>query len=282
MSISCIAFYKHRCESLKRARLYGCVAAFHAMAITPTFAADFPPELTFNNAPIDAMCFEEVSADEWVDVARCVKAEIAKLPADGMEAWAADKIGYSYRYKNDKSDATSYSYYQYIGQSNGAPVVLSYSSGGGTGQFTSLVSIERNAGKIRVLQGFGAGDRCNGGIVDAKISFGTLSYGQNMTPIDFLQIADDNPQDLQPYEDLEASAGSCFGVARFEDEKFVGVTLAAVPKSQEGGTIYKYQDCFNTLYRELLAKGKKELSVSELKEFTGEFNQRCVSSAANQ
>ena len=240
------------------------------------FAADLPPELTFNNAPIEALCFESVSADEWVDVSECVPKEIEKIPADPTNTWMADKIGYSYRYKADKSDATSYSYYHYIGQWKGAPVVASYGSGGGTGQFASLMSIERSASKIRVLQGFAAGDRCNGGVVDAKISFGTLHYGQNMTPIDFLQIADDNPHELEPYEDLEASATSCFGVARFEDEKFVGVTLIEIPKSQGAGTTYKYQECFDKLYKGMLAGGKKELSVSELKEFTGQFNAVCV------
>lgn len=245
--------------------------------VSPT---QLPAELQYNGAPIDPLCFENVSADEWLDISHCAKGEIEKLPPKPEDAWAADKIGYSYRYTVDKSDAVSYSYYQYVGQWNGSPVVVSYGSGGGTGQFTSMVSIERNASKIRVLQGFAAGDRCNGGVVDAKVSLGTLYYGQNMTPIDFLQLADDNPHDLQPYDDLEASAASCFGVARFEDEKFVGVTLGQLPQAQKGDATYKYQDCFNTLYRGLLEKGKKELSVVELKEFTGQFNEVCLKSAA--
>lgn len=267
MSTSCISFYS--------ALLLAWIPAFAGM--TDAFAADLPPELQNNGAPLEPLCFEEVSADEWLDVNACVKNQIVKLPARAEDSWAADKIGYQYKYKEDKSDATSYSYYKHIGQWNSLPVVLSYSSGGGSGQFTSLMSIERNVGKMRVLQGFAAGDRCNGGIYDAKISLGTLYYGQNITPIDFLQLAEDNPNDLQPYDDLEASAASCFGVAKFEDEKFVGVTLTSDAADQKDWTAqYKYQSCFNRLYRELLAKGKKELSVSELKEFTAQFNEECV------
>lgn len=247
----------------------------------PSGPPPIPQELMMDGQPIDPRCFEAVSADEWVDITRCSDAKIVKLPASADPFWT-DKTGYNYRYQEDKSDATSYSYYQYIGMWNGAPVVVSYSSGGGTGQFTSLVSIERNGSKIRVLQGFGAGDRCNGGIVDVKIAGGTLHYGQNMTPIDFLQIAEDNPRDLQPYDDLEASAASCFGIARFEDEKFVGVSLQPLPAAQGGvATSYKYQDCFNKLYLAQLAKGKKELTVVELKEFTGEFNQVCLSDSGS-
>ena len=83
--------------------------------------------------------------------------------------------------------------------------------------------------------------------------------------------------DLQPYEDLEASAASCFGVARFEDEKFVGVSLLPLPPEETtAAPAYKYQQCFNQLYRGLLEKGKKELSVKELKEFTAEFNEVCL------
>ncbi len=244
--------------------------------LQPLAPTSLPSELMLDGQPVEALCFEDVSADEWLDLRACVPAEITKLPAEANE-WAVGKNGYQYRYREDKSDAVSYSYYDYIGMWNGSPVVVSYASGGGTGQFTSLLSIERNADKIRVLQGFGAGDRCNGGIVDAKISFGTLHYGQNMTPIDFLQLADDNPSGLQPYDDLEASAASCFGVARFEDDKFVGVSLLPLSTEQlSANVMYKYQGCFNTLYKALLEKGKKELSASELKEFTGEFNQVCL------
>ena len=254
-----------------------------ALAAAPLYAAAIPPELTFNNAPIEALCFEKVSADEWVDLGSCVSKEIEKLPANPADTWTADKIGYHYRYKEDASDAVSYSYYHYIGQWNGTPVVVSYGSGGGTGQFSSLMSIDRNANKVRVLQGFAAGDRCNGGVVNARIEWGTLHYGQHMTPIDFLQIAEDNPNDVQPYEDLEASATSCYGVAHFEDEKFTGVTLQDIPAdTPENATMYKYQPCFNRLYRGLLSAGKKELSVTELNEFTGQFNQVCLQHDPNE
>jgi hypothetical protein len=236
-----------------------------------------PVDLMENGQPIDPLCFESVSADEWVDVNVCGQDKITKIQAPQMDAWAQGKIGYSYRYKEDSSDAVSYSYYQYVGQLNGSPAIVSYSSGGGTGQFTSLIAIERRAGKIRVLQGFGAGDRCNGGISDAKIDGGVLHYGQNMTPIDFLQMAEDNIHDLQPYDDLEASAASCFGVARFENGKFTGVSLLDIPQDPQGLDVtYKHQDCFSRLFREWLSKGKKDLSAEELKEFTGEFNRVCL------
>jgi len=259
--------------------IFGSACRFFAASLLfagAAHAADLPPELMNNGAPIDALCFESVSTDEWLDINNCSKGEVVKVPST-LGAWADDKIGYSYRYKEDSSDAVSYSYYQYIGTQDGSPVVLSYSSGGGTGQFSSLVSIERNASKIRVRQGFAAGDRCNGGITGAKIStFGNLSYDQNMTPIDFLQLAEDNPNDVQPYEDLEASASSCYGIAHFSGGNFEGITLQELPKLEEGGIQYKYQDCFNKLFIAEWAQGNKEMSVEELKKFTGLFNETCV------
>jgi len=262
MSTSCISFYR--------------VALLALLPCSALAAGPLPVELMNDGAPIDPLCFESVSADEWLDISECIKGEIIKLPPKADDPWANGKVGYSYRYKDDSSDAVSYSYYEYVGQWNGSPVVLSYSSGGGTGQFSSLVSIERSTSKIRVLQGFAAGDRCNGGITDARITVGSLRYGQNMTPIDFLTLAEDNPSDVQPYEDLEASASSCFGVARFADDRFTGITLAEMPQTHEGGITYKYQDCFNKLFIATLASGKKELSISELREFTGDFNTNCV------
>lgn len=286
MPISCINFSNRHCERTRSnpsRRALGkmdCrVALLLAMTGISAAHADtatLPAELMNNGAPVEALCFENVSADEWLDVNQCVTGDIVKVPAKPEDAWAKDLLGYRYRYKQDTSDAQSYSFYQYVGQWNGSPVIVSYGSGGGTGQFTSLMSIERAGAKVRVLQGFAAGDRCNGGISDAKIEGGTLKYGQNMTPIDFLQIADDNPNDVQPYEDLEASAASCFAVARFEDEKLTGVSLLPLPADASDTAPYKYQACFNKLYNALLASGKKELSVKELKEFTKNFNEQCV------
>jgi hypothetical protein len=259
-----------------------CICFFRLALILLPFAAsaaDLPKELLVDGKPLDPLCFENVSADEWLDVHKCQPIDIIKEPALSTD-WAKGKIGYNYHSKDDESVSGSYSYYEYLGQWNGAPVIMTYSSGGGSGQFTSLLSFEREGDKIRVLQGFALGDRCNGGVVNAKIEKGRLSYGQWITPYDFLQLADDNPNDMQPYDDLESSAASCYGIARYIDGDAVGITLES--QGNEAGTDQKdwtekfpHQACFNQLYRSYLTKGKKELTLQELKGFTGEFNRLC-------
>ena len=271
MSISCTDFYK-------------LLAAFFLLGASAAYGADpvLPKELLQDNKPVSPLCFESISADEWQDVTKCGQADIIAQPGLPNDFFNG-KIGYQYRFKEDTQAGSTmpYSYYEYVGQWNSSPVVASYTSGGGSGNFTSLMSIEREGNKIRVLQGFGGGDRCNGGITDIRIENGALHYGQWVTPIDFLQLADDNPAELQPYEALEASAASCFGVANYEDGKFVGITLKST--NDETGNDrtgwseqFTHQICFNKIYRSYLTQNKKDLSIQALKEFTGEFNRLCL------
>ena len=251
---------------------------------TPAYALDsLPPELMHNGQPIDPLCFEAVSADEWLPLGGCVDEGIVMLDTLPEGAQAMGDIGYYYRYREDTSQTSAlpYSFYRYIGQWNGAPVLLTQTSGGGTGKFSALMSIERTGNTIRVLQGFAAGDRCNGGIEDVRLEAGTLYYSQWLVPYDFLQIAEDNPGDLQPYQDLEASAASCVARARYKDGELAGVALESTPDTAEQdlpgwAEKYPYQSCFNNLYRAYLTQGKKELSIQQLKEFTGEFNRLCL------
>ncbi len=248
-----------------------------ASVTTPTL----PEELMFNGKPIDPLCFEAVSADEWLDVSKCTDDDVVKV--DGMPSEAfANRIGYQYHFKDVEGTPQAYSYYEYVGSWNGAPVIMTYANGGGNGRFSALISIERNAGKIRVLQGFAAGDRCNGGITDVKLEQGTLAYGQWISPFDFLQMVDDNPADLRAYDDLDASASSCYGVARYKDGELSGISLVMEERQNllgdtpENTQKSSYQKCFNELYSTYLAQGKKDLSIQQLKEFTGEFNRLCI------
>lgn len=252
-----------------------------ALLAAPAYAESvFPSALLINGKPIDPFCFESASTDEWLDVTKCVNPDIIKTEDIKPDASNVARVGYNYRYK-DIDDGSGYTMYDYIGLWSGAPVILVSSNTGGTGKFTSLLAIEREGKKIRVLQGFAAGDRCNGGVVDVKLENGVLHYGQRIVPFDFLQLADDNPNDLQAYESLETSATSCFGVARYADTELTGVTLKGITGDEgkdrpEWTEKFVHQSCFNKIYSAYLTQGKKDLSVQQLKEFTGEFNRVCL------
>jgi hypothetical protein len=261
--------------------LFAAVPAFAQEAAQTNAKPLLPEELLFNGQPIDPLCFEAVSADEWLDVSKCTDADVVKVVGMPSEAFA-NRIGYQYHFKDVDGTPQAYSYYEYIGSWNGAPVIKTYANGGGNGRFSALLSIERNANKIRVLQGFAAGDRCNGGVTDVKLEQGTLAYGQWISPFDFLQMVDDNPADLRAYDDLDASASSCYGVARYKDGELSGVTLMTetqedlLSDTPENMQKSPYQKCFNELYSAYLTQGKKDLSIQQLKEFTGEFNRLCI------
>jgi hypothetical protein len=172
-----------------------------------------------------------------------------------------------------------YFYYKYLGLADGLDILFMQSSGGGTGQFTSLVGILRNGQTLVHKKDYAGGDRCNGGVSNAALANGRLTFDQAVTPYDLIVLGDPGVK-LQAYKDLEASASSCIADSHMTNgsEHWTGVTLTERGlKDEQGWTEqYRYQSCFNTLYRETVAQGRAELDRNGVKAFAMNFIKRCV------
>lgn len=254
----------------------------HAEAIP----ANFPKDLLYKGQPINPFCFADFfytnNKKDTMDLKKCEK----KLKKSNLVVTTRDEerikqgyVGYDY----DQKPNHGYSYYKPYGSVNGGQIIYLIHSGGGSGQFSSLYLVTRTKNKIQ-LETLASGDRCNGGVLDVKQDGQKLTYTVNLTAYDFLDLAQNNPHNLNAYADLEACAACCKATAIFEreldhlnDAKLFYIDLTAYPIEAKNiaqqGT---YQVCFDKLLLDAESSGKKYYDTDELKKFTQMFNDQCV------
>ncbi len=249
-------------------------------------AIPLPPEMLFNGQPIDPMCFQLSMTDDPTVLAgpvalnNCRTEDIVVSASANMQPDAQALIGYEYGYKSaDGSEPSlgAFAKYRYLGQVAGHHVILSVQSGGGSGVFTALSSFDRVGDTVVRVRDYAAGDRCNGGVKDARVGGGKLAYTVNLTPPDILDLTLLADQ-MIPYEDLEASASSCFATAAYEDGRFVDLKLDATALQDRLGWTgnYKYQACFNSMARSYVEMHQAVLETRRLTRFGEEFKATCL------
>lgn len=258
-------------------------AVFFMMISIKVFSGSrsLPSSLLYNNTPIDALCF---TGSEHDSLKNCGIAFEKDMEKKGQNKTLEKQgfIGYEYHFKN-AGFTTGYSYYRPIGHFENKTIVLTVSSGGGSGEFTAIKTIERISNKLKI-QTKDAGDRCNHGIFDVKKETKQITYRAHITPFDFLTITNENPHKLKAYEDLEACAACCAGsilIARSLDKNFSKATILSIDFSHyslEPGTTNSrtYQSCFNSLITTYKIKHKTVLTLDELKILVQQFNKKCV------
>ncbi|WP_218018074.1 hypothetical protein [Sphingomonas azotifigens] len=172
-----------------------------------------------------------------------------------------------------------YFYYAYVGKVGGTDILSLRSSGGGSGHFTALVGVRQDGRLLRWVRDYAGGDRCNGGISNESVSNGKLTFDQAITPYDLVDLAQLKTK-LAAYKDLEASAASCIGVVHLNGDTahWTGVTLTEKDWSDQKGWTdnYRYQACFNQLYRQTVATGHAELDRRGVAAFGAAFARRCL------
>lgn len=184
-----------------------------------------------------------------------------------------------YRYKTDSADEPALtSMYRVLGKVTDGYALEIYSATGGSGRFTSVVVVKADGPTLELIHNYGAGDRCNGGVADAEVKNGSAYYGFYLTPGDFASVAFGDDQGLVAYEDLEASAASCFAVQRYKDGKmeFIELQPDAFKEDQEGWTSnYALQTCMNGYLRKIVSAGKTKFTLPEFKDLMNGFLKSC-------
>ncbi len=236
-----------------------------------------PSPLVVDGRPIDPTCLMTLANGDSsrldpIDLRHCHRADIV-VTHDSRDP---GMIGFEYKEK-DIPDAHPYFYYRFLGAYHGHALLFIEFSGGGTGQFTNLVGVDTNGSVLKPVEELAGGDRCNGGIYSATVNQGRLSYDERITPFDLIALAAATPR-MHADKDLESSAASCVAVVHHADQQWTSVTLSNPDwHDQQGWTEqYRYQACFNRIYRSYVAHGKTEMDRRGTARFGAAFGSLCL------
>jgi hypothetical protein len=177
--------------------------------------------------------------------------------------------------------------YRRIGKLPGGDgLVLVYENTGGSGVFSSLERLrqvgEGAAATLVLVRFYGGGDRCNGGLRDARLEpRGQILTDAAITPAD-LMAAGGAGEAFQPYRDLDASAAGCIVFATLEraadedgEPRLVSVTIEALPDLTAWDQPPARQACFNEEVRAAVGDLPATLDAARVRALTGAIASAC-------
>lgn len=245
-----------------------------------------PDALLFNGKPIDARCFAiQEGSERTVSLASCglgAELDLTKL-SENNKLIREDYFGYNFAVAN-AGPTQGYSYYRLItALPSNQYLIFTLNSSGGSGSFTALQTVERKGDTLKLVT-LNTGDRCNGGLSQVKITENAVQYRVNITPFDFIVLANDNPNHLKAYDDLTSCAACCAGTVlhsrplnHIVDESTQSIDFSHyVSEEADNPNETSYQRCFSRLIRSYQQKNRTVLNLDELKAFVHLFNQKCV------
>jgi hypothetical protein len=259
-----------------RVFLFNLLLILHSSAF-----ASIPLSLIYQNKPVDPLCLSE---NHYNELSKCgINAEPDLVASGDNEILKAKGYyGYEYQVKNS-GQSRGYSYYKVIGKSGNKIIVNTVSSGGGSGEFTAILLVSRNADKLKITT-VASGDRCNSGVSHPEVKNDRLIYRSNMTPLDYTGLAHSNPHLLKSMDDLQYCAACCAGYAVYsfplknemENTKFLYVDFKDYPAKELAKLGDKpYQRCFDKLIADYQSQGKTRLVGKAAAEFALKFYSLC-------
>jgi hypothetical protein len=148
----------------------------------------------------------------------------------------------------------------------------------------NILLIQKSGTWLGLLRSWEEGSACDGGILSQRMEGDNFLYSRELTPLGLLDLAPNVRLELNAHEDLEATGESCYAAANFvysltqDREDLASVRLYDEPVADEKGRTerFRHQSCFNRIFNDYLAQGKKALSPKDLDEFAARFRDECV------
>jgi hypothetical protein len=245
--------------------------------------AYFTADLRYNNKPIDPLCFFNLGAtDNKINLKNCGITQAGyTITGDNLPLTKDGFYGFNYKNPQSSSSASGFSYYKVLDAGNHYYWIYTANNSGGSGDFTGIYLFFRNNEDTATLTKIAGGDRCNGGISHIEQTNYDLEYSVNMTPFDFLTMANYNHFNLKPYEDLAGCATCCaakvhYIIDRDLQPRFQRVELDKNINAEALSTQGKQQACFNKLYGNFQRIGLTDLNEKGLHRFADEFHYLCL------
>ena len=159
-------------------------------------------------------------------------------------------------------------------------------NGGGSGVFTTLMLLETARDDEAQVMTFyqkeiiAAGDRCNGGIKDAKVESGNLTYDINMTMYDllFFQGEPEDPAlNADAVAEIPSCAICCYATGRFDRGGLLMVSFE--PEDMHPGADDGAASCVNDVMEENIQNGRTQFTPEEYAILMGDIEQSCLGRA---
>lgn len=256
-----------------------------------TIVAEPPQANGVNGAPqilknelglsVSPLCFERFfNVDQPVkslDITTCESLSGYQNIKTGLED-GRYQTTYNFPAEPDMPSETGISSYEMLGETPEGIAVQTYSETGGTGRFSTILLVQSEGNILTLNRQVTGGDRCNNGITEASVEDSVLTYSVNITPADFPVLAWGQDKGLAAYEDLEASAMSCFATATYKDGALHSIQLdpEAVQNPGDWSDQYTYQKCFNTEFKKAIDAGQAKMTPENFKSFMDSFSSACV------
>ncbi len=262
-----------------------CIGLFPCLSYSMLLPQDFPAGFLYNKQAIDPLCLEQAQYSKGlVSLGTCGIQANSENKVSGENKQLVDKgfVGFNYVWQSSsepEQKSNAYSYYKVFNAGKNTYIVYLLSSGGGSGQFSSLFQVQRQGDNLTVTT-LVSGDRCNNGISAVEKKDQLLTYRVNLTAFDYLDLVNQNPHQLAAYDDLGACATCCQGAAVYEldlnkdtEQKLAYVDIGDVDQAGMQG---KYHGCFNNVIDAYRKQGKLKLDLSAVQELVKTFNTQCV------
>ncbi len=146
----------------------------------------FPPEMLYQGKPIDPACVDAANPTEGEaapqDLKSCAHAPEGAKAMHGLQIAPDGSLGYDYECTEEgKTHFCGHTGYKYLGPVKDGFALQTVSSDGGTGAFSSIVVAKRAGDTLTTTLLHPTGDRCNGGVTEARVNGGKVEYAYNAT-----------------------------------------------------------------------------------------------------
>lgn len=259
---------------------------FLALPTAAMATTALPSALIRDGGPVSALCFsaldplngtDESGQNPSVSLIDCGQPEDVEVL--GTQTADDGTVTTTYKYKQDDTGEDVWSSYKVLGPVNDGLAVLRKDDTGGSGLFSTVVVVGVEGDRLTKKRALTGGDRCNGGIESAHVENGVIITENSITPSDFVPLSNQtDPPAIEPYQDLEASAASCFATLESHDGQPVRIVFdKTAGTDQEGWTEnYTYQTCFNRLFRNSVVANQTSFDIPAFRQWMTTFIKECV------
>lgn len=228
-------------------------------------AKDYSKEFSYKNLPIDPICILESNTAQVVDLDNCSFKNLISI--DNFTGHT------SYKYHTLKDFIPGSASYELLGISKDSFVVHANFIGGLTSRLNFIKYYKISENKLLTVFSGPSGDRCHGGIFNAKIENDMVYYDMDLTARLFVKYFYSEEKYKEQLEKLNNCAICKFATLHFRDHQLQSVTLTNLhSKIQEN----QYQQCFNHLHQKQINQNKLNLDIKSAKEFINNFIKRCI------